>query len=454
MAHSNQRLAINLDEIERHAKQAQSQQAHDPLAELARIVGQDDPFRSVSANAGQQTVAAHGPEGADAGWENGSRAPERSGSTYAGADYPHYATRDSAHGSPDHQDDHDYPHYHLDAFEPRRSRKGLIAVGAVLGSAALGVFVALTFKGAQVLAPGEPPIVQASREPLKVQPENPGGVDIPNQDAQVYERGAKESQTRVVNREEQPIDVQQAMRSAPSTNGARASASAPLPSIALAPSTSTPSASATPNGAVPQNGLASGLGEPRRVRTVAVRPDGTIAPPETYAPPAIAGPAVTPSGPPNAAATPTTPQMAPVPPQRPRSMTLPATAPRANTPAPAETAAEDAQAAPGGSRQARRTAAAPQTTVSGEAPETTSAAPGYAVQVTVQNSEQEARKQFEALQRKFAGDLGRRSPSIQRAEVNGKVVYRVRVGPLAREDANSLCTRLKSGGGSCFVARN
>jgi hypothetical protein len=47
------RFAVDLDEIERQLAQAHAAPAHaapsrsDPLAELARIVGQDDPFQSL-----------------------------------------------------------------------------------------------------------------------------------------------------------------------------------------------------------------------------------------------------------------------------------------------------------------------------------------------------------------------------------------------------------------------
>ena len=47
MAQSNQRLVLDLDDIERQLKEAQlppPPPKNDPLAELARIVGQDDPF--------------------------------------------------------------------------------------------------------------------------------------------------------------------------------------------------------------------------------------------------------------------------------------------------------------------------------------------------------------------------------------------------------------------------
>ena len=51
------RLAVDLDEIERQLARAQAAPAqghgpmrNDPLSELARIVGQDDPFQTILAN--------------------------------------------------------------------------------------------------------------------------------------------------------------------------------------------------------------------------------------------------------------------------------------------------------------------------------------------------------------------------------------------------------------------
>src|SRR3954471_17279514 len=51
MAQSNQRLAVDLDEIERQLRQSQAPAEAprpDPLAELARVVRQDDPFRAAT----------------------------------------------------------------------------------------------------------------------------------------------------------------------------------------------------------------------------------------------------------------------------------------------------------------------------------------------------------------------------------------------------------------------
>ena len=50
------RLALDLDDIERKLRQAEQAVApkSDPLAELARIVGQDDPFQTLLADKPRQ----------------------------------------------------------------------------------------------------------------------------------------------------------------------------------------------------------------------------------------------------------------------------------------------------------------------------------------------------------------------------------------------------------------
>jgi cell division septation protein DedD len=91
-----------------------------------------------------------------------------------------------------------------------------------------------------------------------------------------------------------------------------------------------------------------------------------------------------------------------------------------------------------------------------DANETTSAAGAFSVQLSVATSEETARAQSRALQRKYAGELGGRAPFVRSAEVNGKTVYRVRVGPMSQDDAKELCTKLKGVGGdkTCFIAKN
>jgi len=81
---------------------------------------------------------------------------------------------------------------------------------------------------------------------------------------------------------------------------------------------------------------------------------------------------------------------------------------------------------------------------------------GYAVQVTSQRSEAAAQAEFRALKAKFPNQLGGHEPVIRRADLGSKgVYYRALVGPFASaEQAGTLCSSLKSAGGSCIVQRN
>jgi hypothetical protein len=78
---------------------------------------------------------------------------------------------------------------------------------------------------------------------------------------------------------------------------------------------------------------------------------------------------------------------------------------------------------------------------------------GYSVQLAVRGSEGEAQTAFQQLQKKY-DDLGGVPSMIRKAEVNGNTVYRVRVGPMSRDEASSLCSKLQGQGGQCFVAKN
>jgi cell division protein FtsN len=78
---------------------------------------------------------------------------------------------------------------------------------------------------------------------------------------------------------------------------------------------------------------------------------------------------------------------------------------------------------------------------------------GFSVQIGVRPSESEARAAFAQMQQKYAA-LGGQPALIRKAEVNGNTLYRVRVGPLSKEDASSLCAKLQGSGGQCFVTKN
>jgi hypothetical protein len=447
------RFAIDLDEIERQLAEAQASPHHasqthvrnDPLAELARIVGQEDPFRSMLTadqaarpratgrgkdQAGVEELFAARPEGV---------APDLRGSFAPNPDHP---------GAPppvagDYDPDYEQPYYAADeeayaapaphSAARRGRRKGLVVTGVVLGAAVVGLGGAFALIGETTMLPsGEPPLIQASNGPTKVQPQSPGGVEIPNQNKQIYERAAQEAATKVVTREEQPVDVRQAARTA----------------------------STEATGAVTPAAGGLNLGEPRKVRTVSIRPDGSVVGSEG------AAPAMKPPAP--------APTAAPAPAGPGAAMAIPAPRPAAATPsqAPAIPAATppsaggaspqaQASATPAAKPPAPAPAPAPQRVASAE-PTALPAAPsaseavatgGFAVQLGVSSTEADAKATLQRLQGKHAA-LGGLAPMIRKAEVNGNTVYRVRVGPFPREDASALCSKIQGQGGQCFVAKN
>lgn len=75
------------------------------------------------------------------------------------------------------------------------------------------------------------------------------------------------------------------------------------------------------------------------------------------------------------------------------------------------------------------------------------------MQLGVRPSEAEARSAFSQFQQKFS-ELQGQAPIIRQAEVNGSTIYRVRVGPLSKDEASALCAKLQGSGGQCFVAKN
>lgn len=90
------------------------------------------------------------------------------------------------------------------------------------------------------------------------------------------------------------------------------------------------------------------------------------------------------------------------------------------------------------------------------APSPAAAGGGYLVQVSSQSSEAEAQASYKMLQSKYPSVLGSHAPVIRRAELSGdKVVYRAMVGPFGSSaEASQFCGSLKTAGGQCLVHRN
>ncbi|MFE1598732.1 SPOR domain-containing protein [Methylobacterium sp. ID0610] len=419
----------------------------DPLAELARIVGQDDPFRALlaakdtrragAAEAARGRVEPQVPDYAGAQTERGSGPSLDAFNQYLSA-----VQREAVpEPEPDLEPQAEAPAAPVGepAPEAPRGRRRLALVGSALGIVAVAAGGALTWKALHPhRGSGAPIVVAADPAPLKIAPQNAGGVEIPDQNKQIYERNAKDGQIKIVNREEQPLDVKQAARALTSE----------------APTAGTP---APPPGA-PVSLLTESLGEPRRVRTVSVRPEpppfeaqraaqqGTQGGPAPAAPvPTMTLPDPTP-----AAATPRSAARS--------AATTPAPAPVA-TPEPqaADTVASTTVGAPKAKPAPQRVASAEQPPIKpapAASPETQAPVGGFSVQLSVRATEREARAAFVQAQERYHAELAGQSPLIRQAEVNGKTIFRVRVGPMSKESANGLCSKLQAAGGTCFVAKN
>ena len=90
------------------------------------------------------------------------------------------------------------------------------------------------------------------------------------------------------------------------------------------------------------------------------------------------------------------------------------------------------------------------------APSAGAATGSYLVQISSQRSEADAQASFRALQGKFPSVLGSRAPVIKRADLGEKgTYYRAMVGPFGSyEEASQFCGSLKSAGGQCIAQRN
>jgi hypothetical protein len=481
------RFAVDLEEIERQLSQAQtapSQPAtnrNDPLAELARIVGQDDPFQTLLGDKPQR----HDPSGLDdlfvarervvqplrpAAADYRLRGPvEPQATQRAPAAYPDYPEPAASYGyeqpSTDHADayaDHHgaagyqeaaYDQGYYDeqddagaqpyghgsegrAYAVPGKRKGRVALLAAIGAVAVVGAGAYAYMGRHSVLSGEPPLIEAKTDPVKIQPQSPGGVEIPNQNKQIYERANSDTQTKVVNREEQPVDIRQAVRT--QGNG-------------------DPAGSANPRA----NAGGLNLGEPRKVRTIAIRPDGTIIGAEASGQPGLQPPST--ASVPAPSASPAPPATQPVPGS---SSTMPQPQGRqvaATTPVPTakvmtvpilpSASSQNAAAAEPAPQRVASAAATPIVPAPAQAAQTPIATGDFAVQLGVSQSESDARSTLQRLQQKYA-DLSGQPPLIRKAEVNGKSFYRVRVGPMSSDDASSLCSKLRGQGADCSVARN
>jgi hypothetical protein len=302
--------------------------------------------------------------------------------------------------------------YGAEEDEPAPRRRGRMAtVVAVLALAVVGTGAAYgyrTFVG--TARSGPPPVIKADTEPNKIIPQTASTGDAVGkliQDRMSTENGTEQ----MVSREEQPVDVKEAAASGPRVVFPSLNQNANPPSAAsVAPNIRPPATVA--------NGSVAAGDEPRKIKTLTVRGDQAD----------LAAAAVARSE----------PQAAPV----------------ASRHAPPAAAAPNANAPLALSPQAESRTRVASTNPVQQTPAASTG--GYVVQVSSQRNEAEARASFRVLQGKFPSMLRSRSPLIKRADLGAKgVYYRTMVGPFGSpEEASRFCGSLKSAGGQCVVQRN
>ena len=311
----------------------------------------------------------------------------------------------------------------------KRIALAVVAVALMGGVAAAGWNM---FDGSD----GPAPTILAATEPAKVKPKDTGGKIVPNQDQAVYRSVGGETaapkQAKLKDTSETPIKV--AAKATPSKTVTRANA----------------------DGSKPETGVKV---QPRRVRTVVVKPDGTIV---STGGKAAEKPLTV------AAATVVEPTLALKPELVAADASVETTIPAATTsvklPPVTKTAAQApkkvavkkvpvkkvaAKAVP-----VKKVAVKKAPAKKAEPIKTASVNSPYAVQIASQRSAAAAQKSYAALSRRYASVIGGKGVDIRKGVIKGKgTYYRVRIPANSRSAANTICSRLKAKGGACFVTR-
>ncbi|SNZ07755.1 SPOR domain-containing protein [Cohaesibacter gelatinilyticus] len=370
-----------------------------------------------------------------------------------------------------------------DADEPRsgmsKGKKGLLAASVALGIAVVGGAAVWGLTGSSSNN-GESPVLVANTDPVKEAPEDPGGKVIPHQNKEVYDRidgtQSDEGPGNLMPATEKPLAMTSDGRS-------------PRVISLSGGETSVPQASEG-NTAITPNTDRS-IARPKEVRTVIVRPDGTIVkssqgnsdsnnqlgsvdqqmmastPSEQAMSQSLnstpggglqgangssqlAGDGVTTSTLPKRKPNGLTSQQASLAPTAQPVATTPVQ-PAVVAPAVRNTTNQPLSLLPPASgvpAVSQPTAPAPTASNSG-------GVGGYTVQVTSQRTPEQARASYSNIQSRLAGVLGNYQPDIKRADLGSKgVYYRVRVGSFSdRSGAINFCQSIKAAGGDCLVAR-
>ena len=443
---------IDLDDFEKRLRAAGAPSGvEDPLAELARLVEASRPKGASAPPAPASQQAAPPP------LAPGELRPALDQPAEAALEIEETEAVEAAAetGMADYEPD--LESLAAPAPESGRPRRWLLTVSglAIAGVAMIGAVVAL--KGGLPGMPKQPPFIAAAVGPTKVQPPSDETVSTSNEaGTNLLRDNTQASKVKVVNNEEQPVDLNARTAAAPAGGGQ------PL----VRGTVDTPVV-VTPQ---PAPAAASPFPEPKPVRTISLRPDGTPIPSTVADAQASQTPPAQPAAEP------------PKPPAKPAAKAPPVDAANAQSSTPklelptklsgkssarvavaktdttAPGGAAEAPGEPGTAAKAEKPAKAKTQEAAAEPAAPAEAAEpgapgGWAVQLAAPRSEAEAKGVVSKLGAKYASALGGSALGVHKATVNGDTIYRVRVTGLSKADAAALCARLKGDGGQCFVAK-
>jgi hypothetical protein len=474
---ARQRTMINLDEFERRLGRpaAPARNNEDPLAELARLVGgTEDRYRNVfqarsPAPAAPPRYTAERAPASEPRTSAPIARPRRLGGDFATIEAglrstftPEFRAPPSRELAPEPEPDIDADDW-LDApylppppvAEAPRSRLPLYATAAIIvfGMAGIGASFALKRHS---ITPHEIAMIKADQGPTKIQASYTGDAPKPDQDASVLNNSPQPAPVAVVSHSEEPTDLSAAPQ-APANQQASASQTPPAAAPAAVVPVPAPPAAEGQGQAL----SLAGMIEPKKVKTVAVRPDGTIVSNDSPNPaPDIAAPQPAPQA--AAQQIPGITPVGPAPVQLDATDAAPKTTKRVATGSPETDASagggDNDNAAPAATPETHPARAKPvnladaDTDATGSIPQ--GRATSFAVQLSAPGSEKEARQSLTKFQKEYGSELSGYRLKYHLAKVADKSVYRVRVVGLSHEEATALCQKLQAKGGSCFVARN
>ena len=285
-----------------------------------------------------------------------------------------------------------------DSYEPESGSKlrSIITIAVALFAVGFIVVVGWRLMGSRHLGAGGSQVIKADEHPIKIRPDDRGGMQVPNQDKLVYGRMENEGEAESA-KTERLLAPPEEPKLLPRPGGAENNPPPMAAPIAVAPAPVPVPVPPQPQQAMTQQPIPQMEAPPiAKAQPPAHKQQITSAPEPAHAP-------------------------APAP-----VVAAPAPAPKAATPPPAPVI-QRAVAEPGG---------------------------GYVVQLGAVRSADAADKEWSRIQHANASVLAGLKPDIIQVDIADKgTFWRIRAGSLSEQGARALCQELTSRSQGCIIVR-